>query len=158
MTRYVAPTLLTTLLAFAVHGCGDTIVGPGSVPDARASLEVAGQSTELEASPYRDFMPGPDPDTSLTVALELTAENPGEVAVRVREFGRIWVQHGDEVWSGDVINVPERVSGNTVLVGRADGGPEWPTGDTVTVVVAVETVTRGTVHLKAADVEISRVS
>lgn len=119
---------------------------------------MEGQTIELGASPYRDFMPGPDPDTSLTVALDLTAEKPGEVAVRVREFGTIWVQHGDEVWSDDVIDVPERVSGKAVLVGRADGGPEWPVGDTPTVVVAVDTVAQGTVHLKAKDVEISRVS
>lgn len=128
------------------------------MPDARASLEMEGQSIELEASPYRDFMPGPEPDRSLTVALELTAENPEDVAVRVREFARIWVQHGDEVWSDEVINVPERASGDAVLVGRADGGPEWPTGDTVTVVVAVETVTQGTVHLEAENVKITRVS
>lgn len=158
MIRSVTSAILTTLLAVTVSGCEGTITGPDSMPDARASLEMEGQSIELEASPYRDFMPGPDQDTSLTVALSLTAENPGEVTVRVREFGRIWVQHGDDVWTDDVINVPEGSSGNEVLVGRADGGPEWPTGDTVTVVVAVETVTRGTVHLKVEDVEIGRVS
>lgn len=128
------------------------------MPDARASLEMEGQSIELEVSPYRDFMPSPDPDRSLTIALSLTAENAREVAARVQKFGRIWVQRGDEVWSDDVINVPERVNGNEVLVGRADGGPMWPTGDTVTVVVEVETVTQGTVVLKAEDVKIRRVS
>lgn len=120
-------------------------------------MKIEGQSIELEASPYRDFMLG-EMDSSQTVSLTLTAENPGKVASRAEKFGTVWVRHGDEVWSDDVTNVQERISGDEVLVGRADGGPKWPTGDTVTVVVEVETNTQGTVALKAKDVEILRVS
>lgn len=120
-------------------------------------MKMEGQSIELEASPYRDFMPG-DLDTRLIVAVELTAENPDAVRAEFVEFGTLWVKHGSEVWSREVENVPERIHGDEVLVGRADGGPKWPVGDTVTVVVEVEADPMGTVHLKAENVEIRRVS
>lgn len=55
-------------------------------------------------------------------------------------------------------DVPERVVASEVLMGRGDGGPERTVGDTVTVAVGIDTVTQGTVNLKAEEVEVRRVS
>lgn len=157
MIRRSYQILTAVLLALTLGACDIASFGPGSLTDARRSLELEGQSIELVAKPYRNFMPG-DLDTRLIVALELTAENPDAVQAHLDRFNRVWVKHGTQIWSDEVDNFPGRIHGDEVLVGRAYHGPRWPVGDSVTVVVEVETVTQGTVRLKKEDVEISRVS
>lgn len=157
MIRRPCQILTVAVLALGLGACEIATFGPGSLTDARSSFELEGQSVELVAKPYRDFMPG-DRDTRLIVALKLTAQDPDEARARLVGFGRVWVEHGTTIWSDEVENVPDRIHGKAVLVGRAYHGPRWPVGDEVTVVVEVETLTEGTVRLRAENVEIGRVS
>jgi hypothetical protein len=65
---------------------------------------------------------------------------------------RIWLVHGDDTWRGKFSDAPRAQDPARAhqLEGIARNGPQWPVGDTVTVVVRFHDANGTVYHLRVA--------
>jgi hypothetical protein len=86
----------------------------------------------ITASLWRDFMPGAT--DALIVAVTATAAGDGVLPPGLRP-DRVDIRYADDVWSARLVEENPRSRTDRTFQAMARGGPRWPPGATVDVVV-----------------------
>src|SRR5678816_1003153 len=143
-------------LVLAVAACSDSLAPantervPSDVTAAPLQATVSGTAVTVTAYAWRNMMPGDGSlDRRLVVSLTLHPTNgtrwPANTSVQ-----RVWVIRGDQAWVATAFETPEINSNDLQVVTR--GGPHWPVGDEVYVVVELRDASGATVRLQSASV------
>jgi hypothetical protein len=134
--------------SLALTACaGGTVEPDPSFPELRSaptSLSVDGQDVRVSIEIWRDLMPriGPGGGSPLAVFATFAPRAP---ALTVTE---VHLLLGDQHWSGSASQLGDPKSW------AALGGPEWPVGSTVTVVLLLRIPGQGAARLRVPDVAI----
>lgn len=119
---------------------------PPGVLQAETAVTVAGVPIHLTAEAFRNLMPGAT-DSRMFVVLHLTTGNGSAFPTGVTA-ANAWVVFGNDAWTV----VPTQETSPT-LPGRLDlmlrGGPTWPAGNEVVVVVRLRDASGNEQLLKA---------
>jgi len=129
-------------------GCGEeTPTVPPSPPDvpladllaAPDTAAVDGQRFFIHAYPWRNFMPGPqaNPNPPLTIILEVFEVDSLPVAAGIRA-DYCWAVRGVDVWGAVFTGEKGPSVPAHQMWRRANGGPTWTPGDSISVVVGME--------------------
>jgi hypothetical protein len=122
---------------------------------ALLTVQAAGNSWTLEAEAWRSFQPiRGEPGDPAIVVLRLKGQQ--SVPPQLSATG-VWLVRGSEVWAGEAREEQPRGAGATQIEFVARNGPQWPTGDSVDVVLGIEDGTGGVQLLRAPRIVIARV-
>lgn len=139
------PKLLPGLVLATITACSDSPTSPRTVPvessirDAPTSVTIDGVALVLETFLWRNFMPSLSNDTRMIGVLRVRpgAADPVPDGLVVEEA---WVILGSRAWQA----APRLESSNpddNYLEVVARGGPLWPVGSSLDVVVQVRGAT-----------------
>jgi hypothetical protein len=120
---------------------------PADVLTAPFQLTFGGTTVALSASAWRDMMPGNGLDRRLVVILTLSTSSKAPWPTS-RTTGRAWIIHGAESW----VTTPVQEEQTTLPTGfsvTARGGPLWPVGDSMDVVLELKDAQGGIQRLRA---------
>jgi hypothetical protein len=125
---------------------------------AQDSVVIAQRTLTLETYLWRDFMPvSSKGGEGLRLVVKIKAHEGQNLPANL-EADSVWVVHGNKIWSKEL-----QVSGHlipseklTVLERKAEIGPKWGPGDSVTVVVKIMHGEGEHFLLKADDQQIHR--
>jgi hypothetical protein len=139
---------IAVIVAATSGGCGGSPTSPDTtlneLRNAPLAVSIDGTTIELRASLWRDFMPVVPPGGNpLQVSVRLSS------AATTADIDRLWVLFGDELWDA----APVRSTGSAEWIAR--GGPQWPPGSRVDVVVRVRTRDGRARLVRAADQKIN---
>lgn len=101
---------------------------------APLAVSIDGQPFGLTVGPWRDFMPGPQYGSPLLVALWITALDLTAMPASVT-LDSAWVTMGDQVWGVIPRQEIPRQPGASLFQTMLRGGPKWPPGASIDVVV-----------------------
>lgn len=126
--------LLALGVLLGLPGCRGNRPAPLTTAQMRevpVQVSFAGQALILEAYLWRDFMPvAPKEGRPLAAVLRLRAR--GEPVSRAVRVDSAWVIWGDQVWAM-APRADAQSGGDMEMLAR--GGPRWPPGTEVEVVV-----------------------
>lgn len=128
LTRcFGAVVLLFTPLT---SGCTEDLTSPvpESILAAPTEVTVDGVRIQLQADTWRNMEPNGDDRLAVVLRLQATASVPIPSGIQME---RVWVVYQDEAWE-----VRPRQERYNVI---ARGGPRWPVGSQVTVVLRFST-------------------
>lgn len=156
----IAPLMF---LALGISGCArdpSASVAPVyPVPPEilAAPSQIAIGSTTLRLATYlwRDFMPGPTATQPLLARLRLQADG-GSAIPPGTQIDKAWLVLDNEAW----ISVPQQEippQDASMLDVMSRGGPEWPVGAMVSVVVQIHDAANNSYLLRAEPQAIVRV-
>jgi hypothetical protein len=131
---------------FIFTSCDDQFLGM-AIPDlplsqlqsAPEQVEIGSQSFTLDATVWRDLMPGDRPMSSrlLNVSINVIESNEQTVTALIG-LGCIWVVQGDSVWASRFSNEDQPPVPAHMIHGIARGGPEWKCETLVDVIVGLD--------------------
>jgi hypothetical protein len=140
MTKYLLDiSVLTLLLCISLGNSGtplptDSIEQVLSIPD---SIYINDQVVKFDSYIWRDFMPGPAlRETDLKIIIRIFMENAGYLPVGL-DADSVWIIYQDELWGGELhtSNGQKLKTPQKTLKKKASGGPKWPPGSEVSVIL-----------------------
>ena len=143
-------------IALGLVACGGSPAGtepvPADVSAAPLQATVSGTPVTVTAYAWRNMMPGDGSlDRRLAVSLTLHPVNgtrwPANTSVQ-----RAWVIRNDQAWVASEFETQNTGGNDLQVVTR--GGPLWPVGDAVEVVVELRDANGAMVKLKSTRVTI----
>jgi hypothetical protein len=155
MRHYLSLLAIIGLLACALPSEPTLVATPAELATAPTEVFLAGVTVRLKPTVWRDFQPGGDrSDTRLLGSLRLESSDasplPDGIVVQ-----SVWFVRGTEAW---------RTAAKREYVGppanqmefMARGGPRWPVGETVDVLLHLRAPSGALVFLAARRIAILR--
>lgn len=149
-------SLALFLSAYALGCAPSSSVPVDTLLAAPEEVTIGGQRYILETYLNRDFMPSSPPDGKPLTALVWVRALVPPRSLPALKADLLWIINGREVWEVDVRerSLPFLPDDGSVLGKQVDGGPKWPAGDRVEVVIRLIDDRGHTFLLRAAEQEI----
>lgn len=132
-----------------------TEILPAAADSFEPAMLIGGEEVRLEAYLWRDFMPGPgapaDGHRLRGVVRVFSVDGQrinGEIDIEY-----VWLKHNDSLW-GVALPAPAPVDPPSRVEKSFAGGPEWPTGTPVAVIVKLVDRKGLPSYLRVNDIEI----
>jgi len=112
----------------------DSIEQVLSIPD---SIYIDEQAIRFDIYLWRDFMPGPGlKETDLKIVVRIFMKNAGYLPVGL-DADSVWVIYQDELWREELHTSTEQKlkTPRKTLEKMANGGPKWPPGAEVSIIL-----------------------
>jgi hypothetical protein len=151
----------TWLLACQSPAPGDAVPSMTSAQALRAvptAVEADGMSFTMTVEAWRSFQPavGRAAGDPLIAVLRVSTSDSAGVPGALRPDGA-WLAHGDELVAVQPREEAPREPGARTVEFVVRGGPAWPTGDSLDVVLAIGGLRTPAVLLRAPRTAIARV-
>jgi hypothetical protein len=142
--------LICSCLLLAACGGQSTVVGPvpPNLLNSPTTITVSGAPVVMSFALVTTT-------TRSGVGLLGIVQTNDNLQIGGASVGRVWIVRGDVAWVANATRVPDPLPTNVVEKFTTAGGPAWPLGDSVDIVVEVRDANGGVQLLRGPHVTIT---